>query len=346
MPIDSSFRLRDSLVELLGNHVDLLLQRAVVLHQVLDRERLVGEAHVHHGRRMTFRRRQVDEAAFAQQVDLAAVAQRELLDESRVVRFDDDIFSSAGMSISTLKWPELEMIAPSFIASKCSLRSTLLLPVTVQKTSPIFAASSMLITRKPSITASIAFVGSISVTMTSAPRSARAAGQSAAAPAVAGDHELRARQQEVGGAHDAVDGRLPGAVAVVEQVLGVGVVHRDDGIAQHALLRHGAQADDAGGGLFRAGDHAVENVGALGERDGDQVSAVIHRDVRLVVERRHDVRVVGVVVLALDGIHRDVVVAHQAGGDVVLGGERVGGAEHDIGAAIAQGDGRGWRFRP
>ena len=34
----------------------------------------------------------------------------------RVVRFDDDMFSSAGMSISTLKCPELEMIAPSFIS--------------------------------------------------------------------------------------------------------------------------------------------------------------------------------------------------------------------------------------
>ena len=171
-------------------------------------------------------------------------------------------------------------------------------------------------------------------------QTARAAGQSAATPAVAGDDELRARQQEVGGANDAVDGGLSGAVAVVEQVLGVGVVDRDDGIAQHALLRHGAQADDAGGGLFGAGNHAIEHVGALGERDGDQVGAVIHGDVRLVIERRHDVRVVGIVVLALDGVDRDVVVAHQAGGDIVLRGQRIGGAQHNIGAAIAQGDGQ------
>ncbi len=122
--------------------------------------------------------------------------------------------------------------------------------------------------------------------MTSAPSAARAARQSASAPAVAGDHELRARQQEVGGANDAVDGGLPGAVAVVEQVLGVGIVHRDDGILQHAFLRHGAQADDAGGGLFGAADHAVERVFALGVQHDDQVGAVIHGDVRLVVERR------------------------------------------------------------
>ena len=80
------------------------------------------------------------------------------------------------------------------------------------------------------------------------------------------------------------------------------------------------------------------NIGALGQRDGNQVSAVIHGDVRLVIERRHNVLIVGVVVLALDGEHRDVVVAHQARGDVVLRGERVGSAEYDVGAAVAQRD--------
>src|SRR5258708_19023790 len=58
--------------------------------------------------------------------------------EVRVVRFDEDRLSRAGISISTLKWPELEMIAPSFMTSKCSLSRTFLLPVTVQKTSPSF----------------------------------------------------------------------------------------------------------------------------------------------------------------------------------------------------------------
>jgi hypothetical protein len=49
-------------------------------------------------------------------------------------------------------------------------------------------------------------------------------GQPAAAPAVADDHEHLAGEQDVGGAEDAVEGRLAGAVAVVEQVLGGGVV--------------------------------------------------------------------------------------------------------------------------
>src|SRR5579863_4437486 len=45
-----------------------------------------------------------------------------------------------------------------------------------------------------------------------------ARGEAAAAPSVAGDDELRSGEQEVGGADDAVDGGLSGAVAIVEQV--------------------------------------------------------------------------------------------------------------------------------
>ena len=59
-------------------------------------------------------------------------------------------------------------------------------------------------------------------------------------------------------------------------------------------------------------------------RDGrHQVGAVVHGHVRLVVERRLDVLVVGVVVLALDGVDGDTVIAYQASGHIVLGGERV-----------------------
>ena len=59
---------------------------------------------------------------------------------SRTVRFFA-FFSSHAMSISMLKCPLFATMAPSFMRSKCSLASTLVLPVTVQKKSPIFAAS-------------------------------------------------------------------------------------------------------------------------------------------------------------------------------------------------------------
>ena len=84
---------------------------------------------------------------------------------------------NAGRSISTLKWPVLATIAPSFIWSKCSPRITSLSPVAVQKMSPCGAAAAIVETRKPSIAACNARRGSTSVTITCAPspraRSAR-----------------------------------------------------------------------------------------------------------------------------------------------------------------------------
>ncbi len=112
------------------------------------------------------------------------------------------------------------------------------------------------------------------------------------------------------------------------------------GKRQHALLGHGAQADHARGGFFGAADHAFEGVLALGVQQGDQVGAVVHGDVGPVVDGGQNVAVIGVVVLALDGEDRNIMIAHQAGSNVVLGGERIRGAEHDIGAAIFQTDGQ------
>src|SRR5579864_856824 len=172
----------------------------------------------------------------------------------------------------------------------------------------------------------------------------RAAGETAPAPAVAGDDEFRSCKQKVGRANDAIDGGLSSAVAIVEEVLGVGVVDGDNGILQHAFFRHSAQANDAGGGFFGAADHAFERVLALGMEHADQVGAVVHGDVRLVIERGEDVVVVGVVVLALDRENRDVVVAHQRSRDVILRGKRIRGAEHDVGATVTQANGQVRRF--
>ena len=74
------------------------------------------------------------------------------------------------MSISTSKWPAFVRTAPSFISSMSGSVITPAQPVTVTKKSPSFAASRMGMTEKPSMTASIARMGSTSVTMTLAPR--------------------------------------------------------------------------------------------------------------------------------------------------------------------------------
>src|SRR5690606_25804366 len=125
--------------------------------------------------------------------------------------------------------------------------------------SPSAAARSMGRTRKPSMAASSARIGSTSVTITLAP-APRARCEPAAAPSVPRHDDDGSREQHVGGAEDAVQGALAGAVTVVEEVLGVGVVDGDDGELEDAVLGHGAKADDARRGLLRGAQHAGDEL--------------------------------------------------------------------------------------
>ena len=104
-------------------------------------------------------------------------------------------------------------------------------------------------------------------------------------------------------------------------------------------------AGPLGGGEARgpAADLLVDVLEPVqGDEDhgADEVGAVVHRDVRLVLQGRGDVPVVARLVLALDGVDGDVEVVDQAGRDVVLGRERVGGDQHEVGAAGLEGPGQ------
>src|ERR1035437_3762069 len=226
----------------------------------------------------------------------------------RVVRFEDDIFSSAGISISTLKWPEFEMLLGEHVLVASDGTKN------VAELSRFFHAH-----HAESVHDGFERLGRVDLGDNDfRSRAAGARSQAAAAPAVAGDHELRSREQEIRRADNAIDGRLPGTVTVIKKMVAVGAVDGPNRIAQHAFLGHGAQANHAGGRLLGSANHIRQFRRALGMQHGDQIGAVIHGDLRLVIDRRHDVRIVRVVVLAFDGEDGNVAVAHQAGGDVIL----------------------------
>ena len=252
---------------------------------------------------------------------------------SRTVRFFTESFSSAGMSISTLKWPVLATMVPSCMTSKCSPRSTWMSPVAVTNSLATLAASATGMTRKPSMTASRARSGSTSSTIDVGAVALHAHREAAAAPAVAGDAHGAAGDEDVGGADHAVERALAGAVAVVEHVLGVGLVDGHDGEHEPALGLERLEADDAGRGLLGAADDVGGHVGALAVEHADDVGAVVHGDVGAVVDAGVDVRVVRLVVLALDGVDAHAVLLDERRGHVVLRAQRIAGAEHDVGAA-------------
>ena len=44
-----------------------------MLDEILRAQRLIRKRHIHHARRVPFRRRQIDQATFGQEIDAAAV---------------------------------------------------------------------------------------------------------------------------------------------------------------------------------------------------------------------------------------------------------------------------------
>src|SRR5580704_2715908 len=63
------------------HRIDLPLQFRAVLNQIFGGKRLIGEAHIHHSGRMAFGGGEIDEAAFAEQIDPTAIFHGKFLDE-------------------------------------------------------------------------------------------------------------------------------------------------------------------------------------------------------------------------------------------------------------------------
>src|SRR5699024_8204736 len=76
-------------------------------------------------------------------------------------------------------------------------------------------------------------------------------------PAIAGNHDDLPREKNVRRAENTVHGALTGAVPVVEEVLGVGVVHGHNRELQDVLALHRAHPDNAGGRFFSSAVHPL-----------------------------------------------------------------------------------------
>src|SRR5712691_2393130 len=69
----AQLKTRDFLIDLRRQQMNAGSEFAFILDQILDRERLVGKAHVHDAGRMAFGGREIDQPAFAQNVYSPAI---------------------------------------------------------------------------------------------------------------------------------------------------------------------------------------------------------------------------------------------------------------------------------
>ena len=98
-------------------------------------------------------------------------------------------------------------------------------------------------------------------------------GDATAAPTVARYDDGLPGEEDVGGADNSIQRTLSRAVAIVEEVLGGGVVDGHNRVGQRAVGRHRAEPDHARRCLFAAADHGVERVAAVCMQCGDEVGA-------------------------------------------------------------------------
>ena len=172
----------------------------------------------------------------------------------------------------------------------------------------------------------------------------RAEGDALAAQAVARHHDILSGHDEVRGPVDAVPHALAGAVAVVEQVLAVRVVHEHHREPQGAGPVHRLQAKDAGGRLLTAADHVRDEFRELLVHQRHQVSPVVDDDVRAHLQHAAEVRLVLVHGGPVDGEHVQPFM-DQRGRHVVLRGQRIAAGGVHFGAAGGQAQAQARRLR-
>ena len=102
-----------------------------------------------------------------------------------------------------------------------------------------------------------------------------------AAPAVSGDHDILAGNDQVRGAVDAVKYGLACAITVVKEMLAVCLVDHDHRELQFFFCCHRFQPDDARGGLFASADQPVGIFPASSPQEIDQVSSVVDDQMRM-----------------------------------------------------------------
>ncbi len=151
-------------------------------------------------------------------------------------------------------------------------------------------------------------------------------------PAIADDDDHLPRDEERRRPQDPVEGALPSPVAVVEEVLRLGVVYCDDRISQLPLPLERCDPHHPRGRLLAATQHAVQS---RGHRGHVEVGAVVYQNGRLLCDHLPDAPSVFLGGLPLPG--PDLGLLSEERGDVVLGGERVRRRQLHVGPGLHQG---------
>ena len=113
---------------------------------------------------------------------------------------------------------------------------------------------------------------------------------------------------------------MTGAIAIIEEVLGHGIVDSDDRKVEHIIRSHGTQTNHTGCRFFRAADNILEKFAAVLMNRRNEIRTIVHGHLRFVIQRRADVLVISHIIFAFDGKGGDFVHIDQCRSNIILSG--------------------------
>ena len=294
---------------------------------------LEREAEIHDLDRVPVAAGQIDETPFAEQIEAAPVGQRERLDigprqlvldgQRRQFMFVDLDVEVPRVAHDRVVFHELEMLCPDHVR-------------VAGKGEKNVAQRRRLGHGHQLVAVHDRFERAVRIQFGDDDAGAEGAGAhggAPAAPAVTGDDHRFPRHEDIGRAHEAVPHGLPGAVAVIEKIFAVGVVHGDHRKRQNPLPLHGLQAFDAGGRLLGSALDGRDQLLHVGKDRRHQIGAVVHDDRRAKSQR---IAHIAAILFAAHGVTAEHGNARidESGADIVLRRERIAAGRADFGAQL------------
>ncbi len=302
-------------------------------------ERLDGEGEVHDLDRVTVPRRQIDDHAPPDQVDLLPIGEAKLLyvaphlaDAGRYlpqpIHVDLDVHAAGVGEDGAVAHP-LEVLGGQDVGAAGGGYEDLGFFARIQRGQNVEAVG-------------VGFEAAHRVYLADGDAGAQPRGVARyplAAPAVAEHDKALAADHQVRVLHDGREGGLARAVAVVEEVLAPGVVGRDGRELQHALALHGFELRHPARRLLRGTPDPVQELPSGRVGQAGETGPVVYEDGVAAVGRAVEdpfERTVGVGRIGAGvGVDRDAALG-EGRGHVVLDEEGAGARDGDLGSGFRQ----------
>ena len=156
-----------------------------------------------------------------------------------------------------------------------------------------------------------------------------------AAPTVSCHNHIFSGNYQVGGSIDSVPDRLSRAVAVVKEMLAIGVVHQHHREHEFSGTIHGLKPKDTSRGLFTSSNDIRNKIRIILMDHRDEISAIIDNNIWLCLDDFANAILIFLRSGSMDGENVQSLM-NKGSRDIILGGQRIASGDEHLGATIGE----------